>query len=448
MKNKTLIKEIEKNKQNNPYYKNNPEMFDILIEEVFKNIISYGRRFKSKKLQYLVKQIESQLCFINDDIHKFTDYPINECIYFIFYGITNFPKCPICGKIMDNPKNFLNIYVGFTHTCSKQCGELYRQQSYINTCIDRYGVPHYAQNKKRYEERCDNLEKKYGVRNVFQLESTKLASRKTKKKKYGSENYTNIELAKKHRYERYDGNWESEEAKLKRKNTFIKNYGVDNPMKSEIGKKKYADGIEKKYGKGIRNISQVESIKQKKIETCQKNYGVDSPLQSKELLKRFEQSCIDLYDVPYPMQNPKIYRKAKSKYLYDEKYFASAPELAFYIWLKDNNIEFEYQPSPGFDYIVDDKVHKYLPDFKIDEMYFEIKGDQFFDKNGNLIDPYNQKNINAPLAKQKCMMEHNVIILRHNEYRMFLFYINEKYGVNYLKQFKQKVNNDCNEKCN
>jgi hypothetical protein len=43
------------------------------------------------------------------------------------------------------------------------------------------------------------------------------------------------------------------------------------------------------------------------------------------------------------MKNSKIrIRCSNVKYMYDSIKFDSAPELAFYIWLKDNNIEFEY----------------------------------------------------------------------------------------------------------
>ena len=36
--------------------------------------------------------------------------------------------------------------------------------------------------------------------------------------------------------------------------------------------------------------------------------------------------------------------------------------------------DFEYQPSINFTYEVDGKTHHYIPDFKIDDLYFEIKG--------------------------------------------------------------------------
>ena len=50
------------------------------------------------------------------------------------------------------------------------------------------------------------------------------------------------------------------------------------------------------------------------------------------------------------MQSPDIRRKAKSKYFYNGIFFDSKPELAYYIWLVDNDYAFEYHPSTAFTY--------------------------------------------------------------------------------------------------
>lgn len=434
-----LQKYIERTKHSNKFYANNPQMFDSVVDEVFKNITSYGRRLNSKRLLHLKTWIKQQLQFLNTNSYAFDDYGMNECVYFIFYGMSSFPKCPICGSLLDDPKRFLNIYQGFTTTCSRKCGEMYREMSYEKTCLDRYGVPHYAMNKERYELRCDNLEKNLGVRNVFQLKSTKKQIKQSKKMNHGDENYVNVELARKHRYEKNDGKWESKESSDKRRQTFIQNYGVDNNMKSKNGLKAYEDAIEKKYGNGIRNISQVDEVKKKKVKTCQKNYGVDYPLQSDAVKAKYQSSCIDLYGVPYPMQNSEIHQKAKAKYFYDSKWFDSAPEIAFYIWLSDTGIPFEYKPLSALTYECNGKMHHYFPDFKVGDLYFEIKGDQFFDKDGNFCDPYGCIDNEILAMKWKCMMHNDVVILRSNEYQMFMLYVKQKYGCNYLKQFKNKM---------
>lgn len=50
--------------------------------------------------------------------------------------------------------------------------------------------------------------------------------------------------------------------------------------------------------------------------------------------------------------------------MYNGIIFDSAPELAFYIWLRDHNIQFEYQPKDHLiKYEVDGVIHTYYPDF-------------------------------------------------------------------------------------
>ena len=53
------------------------------------------------------------------------------------------------------------------------------------------------------------------------------------------------------------------------------------------------------------------------------------------------------------------------------------PELAYYIWLKDNNIQFEYQPNKVFFYEFKGQTCRYEPDFFVDGEYVELKGRSF-----------------------------------------------------------------------
>ncbi len=354
----------------------------------------------------------------------------------VLSGMDDFPKCSVCGKPLDNPKHFVSMTKGFSLTCSKACAKTKRRESFCETCMDSYGVPHYMMDEAKKEGYYDKIEKKHGVRNVFQLESTKQASKKTKLLRHGDENYLNVGKAKQTRLTKNNGQFESEETKAKRRATFTKNYGAEHNMKSEKGLKEYEDAIEKKYGKGIRNISQVEPIKQKKIDTCRKNFGVDFPLQSPVVKRKSQQKCLSKYGVENSIQNYDVFRKARQKYFYDDTWFSSIPELAYYIWLTDHKIEFEYQPSPGLTYSVNGKNHKYFPDFKVNGQYVEIKGDQFFDENGNFIDPYSQDNERAQ-AKWQCMAENNVKVMRKPEYQVFISYVKQTYGCNYMKQFKR-----------
>ena len=97
-------------------------------------------------------------------------------------------------------------------------------------------------------------------------------------------------------------------------------------------------------------------------------------------------TCIKRLGVKIPSQNRDVMLKSNLKYIYNNIIFASSWELAFYIWLKDNKINFQYQPDFNFYYFDEyqNKIRKYFPDFYLVDSneIIEIKGDNHFDKNG------------------------------------------------------------------
>ena len=60
-------------------------------------------------------------------------------------------------------------------------------------------------------------------------------------------------------------------------------------------------------------------------------------------------------------------------------------EFAFYIYHRDKKHKIEHEPN-GFSYYFENEEHLYYPDFKINNRYYEIKGEQFIIryKNGNI----------------------------------------------------------------
>ena len=427
-----IITQINASKQDNAYYIANPEMFNQLVLEIFKNLVSVGRRFQSKKLEHLRNWMNSQLCFIpSHDIHK---YSITQLAYMIFFDMHSFPKCCICGNPLDDPKKFGNIYVGFLKTCSKRCAEQCRQASFKKTCIDRYGVPHYAMDKHCYEQRCDKMEERYGVRNVYQLESVKRQAKQTKKERHGDENFVNVQKGKQTKLQRYGD--EHFNNRQKAKQTFIDHYGVDNNMKSQKGLKEYQDALEKTFGKGIRNVSQIEKVKQKKVQTCRKNYGVDYPQQSSIINSKTRKTCLDIYGYEYALQSPDIKKVGHAKYFFDGIYFDSKHELAYYMWLRDNSINFEYHPSISLVYEYSGKKHVYQPDFIVDGKLVEVKGDHFFKEDGTMICPYNRKIDGLMHAKQQCMENSKVKVLKTSQCKPYLDYVIQTYGKSFISQHK------------
>lgn len=219
-------------------------------------------------------------------------------------------------------------------------------------------------------------------------------------------------------------------------NTCIKKYGTINAFQADVIKNKIKETLLDKY-----NVTSPAKFKQfldKMQNTCIKRYGVKNPYQSEQIKAKIKQTCLKHFNAEHPMQNRDILVKGLKRYSYDDKTFDSAPELAYYIWLKDNNIEFEYQPKIRLEYIVNGQIHYYFPDFKVEQQLVEIKGPQFFKADGSICNPYNTDDTGI-IEKFKCMYNNNVKILKECDYTIYLAYINDKYGKDFLKKFKNKV---------
>lgn len=117
------------------------------------------------------------------------------------------------------------------------------------------------------------------------------------------------------------------------------------------------------------------------------------------------------------------------KYKYKDIVFDSSWELAFYVFYTDKGKIVE-RCNECFEY----SGHKYFPDFKMDSIFYEIKGNQFF-KNREFIDLYSHNDILAQ-AKWDCMMKNNIHILREKDCRIFLDYVKNTYGKDFLKSFR------------
>ena len=104
-------------------------------------------------------------------------------------------------------------------------------------------------------KREENLINKYGVKNVFQLDSTKEKAKQTIQKKYHVEYIT-----------------QNDDIKNKIKNTNKNKYGVDYFLSNKLIREKIKNTVISKYG--VDNISKMDDIKIKKENTCLKNHGV------------------------------------------------------------------------------------------------------------------------------------------------------------------------------
>lgn len=229
-------------------------------------------------------------------------------------------------------------------------------------------------------------------------------------------------------------------------------YNCDNYRQTQQYKDSYKNTCLIKYGK--ESVNQVEEIKQKKIETNLNKTGYKWPLLNPKIKEQIEQTnlekygtkkvnfgseyatlksqetCLSKYGVPFPMQCKEIQDKCQRKYIYDSIYFDSSYELAYYIWLKDHNINFEYHTSI-LEYKIKNETHFYFPDFKVNGEYIEIKGSHLIDENMNLIHPKTKEILKE---KTQCLKDNNVKII--TDCSKYIEYIKTKYGVNYINSFK------------
>ena len=147
--------------------------------------------------------------------------------------------------------------------------------------------------------------------------------RETCAKKYGDENYRNIEKSKETRLQKYgDSNYNN---RIQAKQTCIKKYGVENPFQSDLVKDLIKKTNLKKYG--FESHNQNELVKNKVKESILKKFGTKVYTQSddykskkSEIIKKKEQTCIDLYGVDNPCKNLAV--KAKMIATNNEKYGA------------------------------------------------------------------------------------------------------------------------------
>lgn len=258
------------------------------------------------------------------------------------------------------------------------------------------------------------------------------------------------ECVKKHieitNLEKYGFNIPSKNSKIieKIKNTNLERYGYICPMQNDEIKRISKENSYKKYG--VSNISKLEEIKKKKENTFLKKFGFKTSLQSPEIKERIKNTCKAKYGVENIFELKYFQRKIKKKYKVDNINFDSSWEVAFYIYHRDHNINIECNPAP-LKYVARGKFHNYYPDFKVDNKLIEIKGDMMIDNNGNII-PHPSAISNAIKkgtlndlkelfeAKNNCIKENNIIILKQKDIKPYIIYVKDNYGEDFFKKCK------------
>lgn len=394
------------------------EQLKILVNEhsrTYTQILEHNQKYKE-----LLK-------FINDNTPLLKDkfYTLKTKIFWILNDIHEFPKCRTCGNKLDKVNVFRLHEPSIYHYCSGKC----------------------RKNNETVKLHCkQNLLKKYGVENVFQLHDIKEKSKKTLLQKYGVDHYSKSDK------------WNEQV-----KESSLKHFGTEHPQQSKTIKDKTTQTTLKKYGKEC--YLQTDEFKEKNRQTCLKKYGVEYFTKTKEFerkmkqtklkkygdenynnIEQIKQTSLKRYGVENPGATHESISKARRRLYYNNIWFASSPELAYYIWLTDNNVKFDFQPkNKVLEYSDKYNVkHRYYPDFYIydENRLHEIKGLQHFrnfDKTKDMIWPNNPKKDYIAEAKHQCMIKNNVKILTNDDYKIYLKYCQKKFNSSqWFKQFKIK----------
>lgn len=224
-----------------------------------------------------------------------------------------------------------------------------------------------------------------------------------------------------------------------KKKTSLERYGVENHAqlpeireKTKLLFKEKKEQIQqKRIGTCLVKYGQVhnnspEAIEKRK-QTIKQRYGIN-PLCSKEALEKARQTCLLKYGEEYTTRLPAFRATNFSTYKYNDLHFDSSWELAFYIYLIDNNSKIKREPKK-LEYSFNGTKHYYFPDFKIDNKLFEIKSPYLYSK---MLIPNTIEN-----AKLNCMIEYNVTVIQ--DCSIYLNYVKSKYGKNFLKNFKSNL---------
>jgi hypothetical protein len=251
----------------------------------FSNHIKY-KHVKKNEINSLEEYYQTYLMINSNN-------PIGNCLY--------------CGK----RTKFISISKGYARHCNHEC-------SCKNEEI----------RKIKYENMKTALIEKYGVDNAGKIYGYSDKVKKTKKERYGDENYNNPIKNKETNLKNHNGKHSTGtiEYKEKYKKTVKEKYGVEHHTQSDIVKEHNKSTCRERYG--VDYAQQNKEIKQKGLDTNQERYG--GVLHGSNILsKKIKETMVERYGVEYSQQNKDIQEKTKKTNL--ERY-------GWYYTLQNRNI--------------------------------------------------------------------------------------------------------------
>jgi len=265
-------------------------------------------------------------------------------------------KCLNCGILFETKKQ---------KTCSRKCADEYKSKNSKETrrcvfCNNEFLVRKKVEKKlcsdecrkswsllkenkdNRIKKSQESIFEKYGVKSNLSLDSSREKARKTKKEKYGDENYVNLEKARKTKKEKYgDENYVNLE---KARKTKKEKYGDENYNNRKEAKNTMKD----KYG--VDHAMNLKYYQKKQQDTLQKNYGVEFPLQNLNIKDKVKKTNIEKYGFDNPSKNDNIKQKISESHLlkfdkglmFEKLLKQNLQIISPYIGLRDGTIYYSY----------------------------------------------------------------------------------------------------------
>lgn len=202
---------------------------------------------------------------------------------------------------------------------------------------------------------------------------------------------------------KYGDNWKKVISQ-KQQNSMIEKYGAKQTMLVPELKSKVEKTQTEKYG-GIGFAS--EEIHKKTIESGKRNNSYKK--------RSFWKNKTD-------EEIKKIVSRMGKRYTYKNLKFDSSWELAYYIYNEDNGILLERESKIITYFDENNKEHKYVVDFSNNEKNIEIKSKFLIKKMEG--------------TKKLEIIRDNCEIISNNEIKFYLNYVKNKYGNNYLNNFR------------
>ena len=365
----------------------------------------------------------------------------------IGYGVKVTFNCQVCNKIVNIfSHNLRRVPVLQCKHCKQVARAAARTpeekiktvEKRKQTSLERFGCTSFTKTETyRDKTRATNLQK-YGVEWQTQSSAIQDKIKQTNLERYGVERPAQSkqvqEKAKQTLVERYgDSNYRNED---QRKSTCLQKYGVTHPAKTPEFQKKRSESYRQHCLKiyGVDNILKLSEVRQKIKATCKEKFGVENFFQDRNRLKDI---WLDTWGVDNPSKVPGNRAKAAKAYVYKDIGFDSSWELAIWIYAEDHNEVIEREPC-SFTYVFNGAEHTYFPDFRYNGKLIEIKGSQFFDESGKMVNPFNNSGNDLMEAKHLCGLKNGVEFWRYDKVKPFLNYVNLTYGKDWLRSFRRK----------